>query len=129
MVCNFCNLQAIAKFESLVNQIQKNAKDIDQRLKMIEGANLFKSPPQKYPDTLPGCKEYFEHIERERSKDFEILARKYRAIGPLLTKMEGLVVHTNSGKSPKLHQYYAHWEKKVHEALLKVSFVCMCFKL
>ncbi|XP_060580911.1 dynein axonemal heavy chain 10-like isoform X1 [Ruditapes philippinarum] len=117
--CHKCE-QAIAKFESLVNQIQKNAKDINQRLVMIENANLFKSPPQKYPDTLPGCKEYFEHIERERSKDSEILARKYRAIGPLLTKMEGLVVHTNSGKSPKLHQYYAHWEKKVYEALLKL---------
>lgn len=103
-----------------MNQIQKNAKDINQRLVMIENANLFKSPPQKYPDTLPGCKEYFEHIERERAKDSEILARKYRAIGPLLTKMEGLVVHTNSGKSPKLHQYYAYWEKKVYDALLKV---------
>ena len=48
--------QAIAKFESLVNQIQKNAKDIDQRLLMIENANLFKSPPQKYADILPSCK-------------------------------------------------------------------------
>ncbi|XP_052801261.1 dynein axonemal heavy chain 10-like isoform X3 [Mya arenaria] len=117
--CHKCE-QAIAKFESLVNQIQKNAKDIDQRLHMIENANLFKSPAPKYADHLPGCKEYYEHIERERSKDFEILARKYRAIGPLLTKMEGLVVHTNSGKSPKLHQYYAHWEKKTYNALLKL---------
>ena len=87
---------------------------------MIENANLFKSPPRKYPDILPSCKEYFEHIERERSKDFEVLARKYRAIGPLLTKMEGLVVHTNSGRSPKLHQYYSHWEKKAYEALTQV---------
>jgi len=104
-----------------VNQIQKNAKDIDQRLHMIENANLFKSPAPKFVDHLPGCKEYYEYIERERSKDFEILARKYRAIGPLLTKMEGLVVHTNSGKSPKLHQYYAHWERKTYNALQKVS--------
>ena len=64
--------------------------------------------------------EYFEHIEKERSKDFEILARKYRAIGPLLTKMEGLVVHTNSGRSAKLSQYYAHWERKVYDALAKL---------
>ena len=39
-----------------MNQIQKNAKDIDNRLVMIENANLFKSPPQKYADILPSCK-------------------------------------------------------------------------
>ncbi len=65
--------------------------------------------------------EFFEFIERERAKDFETLARKYRAIGPLLTKMEGLVVHTNTGKSPKLHQYYAYWERKIYESLTRVS--------
>lgn len=64
--------------------------------------------------------EYFEHVERERGKDFEILARKYRAIGPLLTKMEGLVVHTNSGRSSKLSAYYSYWEKKVYDALTKL---------
>ena len=36
--------QAIAKFESLVNQIQKNAKDINLRLKMMEDTDLFKYP-------------------------------------------------------------------------------------
>ncbi|XP_050408300.1 dynein axonemal heavy chain 10 [Patella vulgata] len=110
---------AIAKFESLVNQIQKNARDIHQRLGMIENANIFRSPQPKN-DMLPSCKEFFEHIEQERARDFEILARKYRAIGPLLTKMEGLVVHTNSGKSPKLRQYYAFWERRVYESLTKL---------
>ena len=67
--------------------------------------------------------EFFESVERERAKDFEILARKYRAIGPLLTKVEGLVVHTNTGKSPKLHQYYAYWERKIFESLTKVQIL------
>ena len=65
--------------------------------------------------------EFFEYIEQERAKDFEVLARKYRAIGPLLTKVEGLVVHTNTGKSPRLAQYYSHWEKKIFDSLSKVN--------
>ena len=69
---------------------------------------------------LSSFQEFFEYIERERAKDFETLARKYRAIGPLLTKMEGLVVHTNTGRSPKLAQYYAYWERKIFNALNKV---------
>lgn len=42
--------QAITKFESLVNQVQKNAGDIEERLQLIESVRLFKKPPSK-----PGC--------------------------------------------------------------------------
>ena len=73
--------------------------------------------------------EYFEFIERERIHTFETLALKYRAIGPLLTKMEGLVVHTNSGKSPRLHAYYAYWERKVFQTLTKVSGIQIHFSV
>jgi dynein heavy chain len=50
------HFQAISKFESMVNQIQKNAKDIHQRLSMIEQTNLFKSPAPKPTQELPSCK-------------------------------------------------------------------------
>ena len=50
---------AIGKFESLVHQIQKNAKDINQRLEVIENANLFKQLPSKTGD-LPQCKVCYQ---------------------------------------------------------------------
>lgn len=34
--------------------------------------------------------------------------------------MEGLVAHTNTGRSPKLQPYYEYWENAVYEALTKV---------
>ena len=40
-------MQAISKFESLVNQVQKNAKDINNRLAAMEKTVLFKRPPKK----------------------------------------------------------------------------------
>ncbi|EDO35852.1 predicted protein [Nematostella vectensis] len=112
--------QAIGKFESLVNQIQKNAKDIYSRLEMIEITELFKTPPPKTNGIMPDAKEYFDFLEKGRSQELEVLARKYRAIGPLLTKMEGLVAHTNTGRAPKLQPYYAFWENAVYEALTKM---------
>ena len=48
--------QAISKFESLVNQIQKNAKDINSRLEMIENTTLFKQPSPKIGGMLPDAK-------------------------------------------------------------------------
>lgn len=52
------------------------------------------------------------------------MMRKYQAIGPLLTKVEGLVVNTNTGQSRKLQQYYAHWETKIFKALTAVCLHC-----
>ena len=109
----------------MVNQIQKNSNDINARLQAIQTSCLFKPPETKYLE-LPSAKDFFENIERERSKDYEVLARKYRAIGPLLTKVEGLVVNTNTGKSEKLHPYYAYWERKIYTAITKVRLKCTC---
>ena len=47
---------AIAKFESLVHQIQKNSNNIYERLESFENALLFKEPTPKGPDVLPTCK-------------------------------------------------------------------------
>ncbi|XP_049721902.1 dynein axonemal heavy chain 10 isoform X2 [Elephas maximus indicus] len=112
--------QAIGKFESLVHQIHKNADDISSRLTLIEAINLFKYPAAKSEEELPGVKEFFEHIERERAKDVDHMVRWYLAIGPLLTKAEGLVIHTNTGKAPKLASYYEYWENRIYEALTKL---------
>ena len=105
----------IDKFESLTNQIHDIAKDIGGRVQMIADSNLFvySSPDGEIPDV----KTYFEVIERNRNRDFELLARKYRAMGPLLTKMEGLVVATNSGRSEKMANYYRYWERKMYDGI------------
>ncbi|XP_069880965.1 dynein axonemal heavy chain 10 isoform X1 [Dipodomys merriami] len=112
--------QAIGKFESLVHQIHKNAEDISSRLMLIEAINLFKYPMPKSEEELPSVKEFFEHIERERAKDVEHMVRWYLAIGPLLTKVEGLVIHTNTGRASKLAPYYEYWEGKIYDVLTKL---------
>ncbi|XP_063051673.1 dynein axonemal heavy chain 10 [Engraulis encrasicolus] len=112
--------QATSKFESLVNQIQKNERDIDSKLNYIESANLFKFPAMDKTGDLPGVKEFFEKMERERAKDVNQLSRRYTAIGPLLTKMESLIMQTNSGKAKRMAQYYAYWERKVFNSLVKM---------
>ena len=88
-------------------------KDINGRVTLITNSNLF-----VYDDTdVPDVKTYFETVEKHRNRDFELLARKYRAMGPLLTKMEGLVASTNTSRSEKMANYYKYWERKVYDAL------------
>ena len=87
-------------------------------MSLIENSELFKHPPPAAGGILRDAKDYFDYIEIHRIKTVETLSQKYRAIGPLLTKMEGLVVNTNTGKSPRLRSYYAYWEKRSFDALV-----------
>src|SRR6218665_3680354 len=46
----------------MVNQIQKNAQDIEQRLVMIEKTDLFKRCPLNKLGQLPSCKVRWDHV-------------------------------------------------------------------
>lgn len=73
-------LQSITKFESLANQIQKNAGDIDERLKMIESVRLFKQPPPKPGVDLMDAKVHYNNrytYSRTRCLDIYALAIEY----------------------------------------------------
>ncbi|NXT57793.1 DYH10 protein, partial [Pluvianellus socialis] len=112
--------QAIRKFESLVHHIHNNSEYISNTLLFIESTNLFKFPLPKNGDELPKAKEFFEYLKCERAKDVTHMVRKYSAIPQLLMKVEGRVANTNSGKSPKLTSYYAHWENRIYQVLTQL---------
>ena len=67
--------------------------------------------------------DYYDFQEERRRSVLGSLGRKYHAIGPLLVKVEGLVVQSNTGKCPRLARYYEHWEAKVFQSLVKVRRV------
>jgi dynein heavy chain len=104
----------------MVNQIKKNSKDIQAFLFDIENIDLFKSPEPNLDGTLVQCKEYFEFVESKRRYDLLELAKKYKLIGPLVTKVEGLIFGTNSSKSPKMAAYYVYWEKDIYNTITRM---------
>ncbi|XP_076006843.1 dynein axonemal heavy chain 10 [Genypterus blacodes] len=112
--------EALSKFESIVNQILNNENDIDSKLQSLVMANLFKFPTPDKLNDLPGVKEFCEVIERERATNVNLLAQKYSDIGPLLTMTEHLVMQTSSGKASSMERYYACWERKVFDSLIKM---------
>ena len=54
------------------------------------------------------------------------LTTSYRAMSPMLTKIEGLVVHTNTGKATRLSSYYHHWEARIYDGIRHVSSSYPC---
>lgn len=65
--------------------------------------------------------EYLELQDDYRCGVVGSLVRKYHGIGPMLIKVEGLVVFTNTGRSQRVAKYYEYWEKKLFESFVKVN--------
>uniref|UniRef100_A0A3B5A058 Dynein heavy chain tail domain-containing protein n=1 Tax=Stegastes partitus TaxID=144197 RepID=A0A3B5A058_9TELE len=114
------SIQAVSMFQSLVNQIHNNEKEIDSKLQSLMMANLLKFPMPDKSSDLPGVKKFCEHIERERVKTINLLSRKYTAIGFLITTTEHLIMETSSGKAKCMASYYMYWERKVLDALIQL---------
>ena len=147
------SLNTLSKFESVVNQIQKNEQDIDSKLQSMATANLLKFPIPDESNDLPGrisreiviflivvwksiykknlnlssltcffwgVKEFCKHIEQERNKTVCLLSQKYSDIGPLIIKIENLVMDTSSGKAKCMQGYYMDWECKALDCLTKM---------
>ena len=108
--------RAINKFNGLVKQIQKNASIIKDIVVKISTAELVSKPSAANSD-VPELSELYEESERVRTTTLEGLVRQYHQIGPLLIKQEEMVVSSNTGRSPQLRKYYAHWEAQIFGAL------------
>ncbi|RKP21444.1 hypothetical protein ROZALSC1DRAFT_11414, partial [Rozella allomycis CSF55] len=108
--------QEISKFAALVNQVHKNATNIAHAVDSIAKATLLKEPSLK-DEELMDAQEFFESMNKSKNVIVDGLVQKYTSITPLMIKMESMVANTNTGRSPQLRNYYAHWEKKIFVAL------------
>ncbi len=60
------------------------------------------------------------------------LVQKYKTIGPLLGKIEGIIENSTTLRLPKMKSYYKFWERRFFNALNKVivaSFAIVVFTL
>ena len=113
-------LRAINNFQTIVKQIQKNASTIKGVVDAIASCQLLKIPKIEQASEVPEMTELHDELEKRRVTVVEELKRQYTQIGPLLVKVEEMVVNTNTGRSPRMAAYYAHWEQQIFNALTKM---------
>ena len=111
--------RAINGFAALVRLVRKNSGIVAGVVAEIASTTALVEPPAG-EDTMDFA-ECVEFLETSRLRIVDRLARKYRSIGPLLGKIEEAVGGTNTGKSPQLASYYAHWEAKVFHAVCDLT--------
>ena len=75
----------------------KSSDEIGMRVRTISEAELFVTGSLGLDGSPPDAKSFFDQIEVHRTEIMGVLVRKYRAIGPILTKLEGIVFRTSTG--------------------------------
>ncbi|XP_030756931.1 dynein heavy chain 10, axonemal [Sitophilus oryzae] len=114
-------INMITALKTLYEHIGHIETDIHKRIKQLATANLFDFIPVKVCDTRLPCKEFFAEINTRRAENLTNMVKVYRSIGPILIKLEMIVLNTNTGKSPQMRHYYEYWEVEIYKALISMT--------
>uniref|UniRef100_A0A1A9ZFQ5 Dynein heavy chain tail domain-containing protein n=1 Tax=Glossina pallidipes TaxID=7398 RepID=A0A1A9ZFQ5_GLOPL len=68
------------------------------------------------------CHIYMERLEQFRTEKCSAMKRLYDSLGPVLIKLESLVLGSFTGRSDKMREYYNVWEEQTFRSLLDWSF-------
>jgi len=58
-------------------------------------------------------------VKKFRTEKLNQFLETYRALGPLLMKLESLILQTNTGQSPLMNFYFEFWEETMFTTLIR----------
>lgn len=70
-------------------------------------------------DTSLPIREYFHLIDQQRNEKVHKIKELFESIGPILIKLEALILGTFTGESAKMKLCYADWEKELFKLLIR----------
>ncbi|KAL7729890.1 hypothetical protein ACLKA6_014739 [Drosophila palustris] len=68
------------------------------------------------------CQGYFELLEASRNRKAAHMKQLYDSLGPVLIKLESLVLGTFTGRSEKMRNYYEYWEEETFKCIIDMTY-------
>ncbi|KAH8417458.1 hypothetical protein KR222_000260 [Zaprionus bogoriensis] len=68
------------------------------------------------------CQGYFERLEASRNHKAAQMKQLYDSLGPVLIKLESLVLGTFTGRSEKMRNYYEFWEEETYKCIIDMTY-------
>lgn len=65
------------------------------------------------------CQGYMERLEASRNQKAAVMKQLYDSLGPVLIKLESLVLGTFTGRSEKMRSYYEFWEEQTFKCIIE----------
>lgn len=68
---------------------------------------------------IPSIVAYFSIIDDNQHRKMKTVEHLFSAVGPILIKLESLVLDTSTGESDNMRLYYDFWEQQLFELLIR----------
>lgn len=79
---------------------------------------------------VPLIASYFSIIHDNQHRKMKDVENLFTAIGPILIKLESLVLDTSTGELDNMRLYYSYWENELFELLIRyfelLTCICSC---
>lgn len=79
---------------------------------------------------VPLIATYFSIIHDNQHRKMKDVENLFTAIGPILIKLESLVLDTSTGELDNMRLYYSYWENQLFELLIRyfelLTCICRC---
>ncbi|XP_055846772.1 dynein axonemal heavy chain 10 isoform X2 [Episyrphus balteatus] len=138
----------LRKLVSTVSQINNIRVEIKSRINKMENFNLFKliesdeinaqgiflyefahtyqktnneKSIEINNDTIYSCDEYLRKLRESRDEKNSYMKKIVDSLGPVLVKLESLVLGTFTGRSEKMKEYYGYWETEIFDCILRYT--------
>ncbi|XP_049816413.1 dynein axonemal heavy chain 10 [Schistocerca nitens] len=118
---------ALRTLESMVYQVRKVGNELRVRTQQLESYNLFQAtlPDMSDPDTVERltCKKFFVEMEKKRTEQAQKMQEVYGSTGPVMMKLESVVLQTSTGCCPLMIPYYEFWEHEIFISLVRLMLL------
>lgn len=68
---------------------------------------------------IPSIASYFSIIHDNQRRKIKNVENLFKTIGPILIKLESLVLDTSTGELDNMRLYYTYWENQLFELLIR----------
>lgn len=111
--------------QAVESKLKQATKRISTRKSAIKSFDQFNKRAQggskvqfKIVTRVRPCREYFSKLYLVRNEKVSRMKKLLESIGPILIKLESLILGTFTGESAKMKQYYVYWEGQIFQLLI-----------
>ena len=107
----------VCRTESTIRQIHTIRNTIQRKVEKISSCKVF----DKFKESdgkLKNFRDFHHDIMENQKINIDHLVREYEDIGPLLMKVEEILVKSRTKRHKRLASYYSFWEGQVYAAVI-----------
>lgn len=112
---------------------KEDFKDIDSAdsapkieiIRVQESSESVQSESKECGTRIYYCQGFMERLNQARTEKCSHMKTIYDSLGPVLVKLESLVLGTYTGRSEKMRDYYVFWEGETYKCILEYAKIAL----